>query len=316
MRELHLHYQFTTIDQFYRRLDSLPGTGTSASAKLFQTFSHRHFSARGPINFIKILCRMLPLKKFWFNRQRSLKRMLDYTYFDFASDLLENEKEYRWLYETFADEESRKTLIQVMLYKITLDRNFLHSCARHSIDQYYDPEIFSFGQNEVIADCGGFNGDSALLFFRLFGNCRRYYLFEPDPANLDFARRTLKAFSNIEFRQNSTGACNGLHSFSEKGPSGRIKADGRIKTAMVRLDDAVSEPITLIKADVEGNETATLDGACNQIRQHRPRLAICAYHRPDDAWKIARRIRELVPDYRLRFRLYQSAYCETVIYAD
>ncbi len=302
------------IDDFYNW--AALKSGGSTAAALFKTFSDTWFAQNGARNFIKFFFKILPVRKLWFNRQRSVARMLGFSYYDFAKDVLEHEAEYRWLYSSFADDESRRVLLNVLLYKVTLNRNFLKSLARHTIDQYFDPEIFRFTENEVIADCGAFSGDSALLFFRLFKTCSRYYLFEPDPANMLVAKRTLSACSYIDFLQYATSSGSRAEAFSIKGPSGRLQTSGSMQVAVTSLDEAVKDDLTFIKMDIEGSEAETLDGAKLQIGKNKPKLAVCAYHKPDDAWQLARKILHLRPDYRLRFRLYHSAYCETVIYAD
>jgi len=67
--------------------------------------------------------------------------------------------------------------------------------------------------------------------------------------------------------------------------------------------------------DIEGAEIESLKGAREQIKNNKPKLAICAYHKPDDAWQIVKTLTKLRPDYKFYFRLYFSPYCEAVIYA-
>ena len=48
---------------------------------------------------------------------------------------------------------------------------------------------------------------------------------------------------------------------------------------------------------------------------YRPRLAVSVYHRVLDAVYLARRILEMVPEYRLKLRHYGAGIFETVLYA-
>ncbi len=63
--------------------------------------------------------------------------------------------------------------------------------------------------------------------------------------------------------------------------------DGDISIEVRRLDDILgNRPVTFIKMDIEGSELAALRGAERIIRQQRPKLAICVYHKPEDMWEI------------------------------
>ena len=59
--------------------------------------------------------------------------------------------------------------------------------------------------------------------------------------------------------------------------------------------------IGLIKLDIEGFEQEAIRGAKQTIRGHRPLLIISAYHNGKDFFDIPPLLRELVPDYVLRF---------------
>jgi hypothetical protein len=67
--------------------------------------------------------------------------------------------------------------------------------------------------------------------------------------------------------------------------------------------------------DIEGSEMNALRGAENIIIQHRPKLAICVYHKPADLWEIPLYLKELVSDYKLHLRHHSDFLNETVCYA-
>jgi hypothetical protein len=73
---------------------------------------------------------------------------------------------------------------------------------------------------------------------------------------------------------------------------------------VVTLDEFVKEnnlDIGLIKLDVEGYELDVLNGAKETIKRFKPVVSIAVYHRGEDFFEIPRLVKNLVPEYKLRF---------------
>ena len=84
----------------------------------------------------------------------------------------------------------------------------------------------------------------------------------------------------------------------------------------VRALDGLDIPApTFIKLDVEGFEAKALAGARNIISAFKPKLAICAYHKPEDLIVLPQTIKELHPDYKLYLRKHSYTYDDLVLYA-
>ena len=85
---------------------------------------------------------------------------------------------------------------------------------------------------------------------------------------------------------------------------------------LTAIDNVVKdERVTFIKMDIEGAELKSLMGARNTIIKNHPRLAICAYHKPEDLYELPGYILSLVPEYKFLLRHYCTSQYETVLYA-
>lgn len=74
-------------------------------------------------------------------------------------------------------------------------------------------------------------------------------------------------------------------------------------------------PITFIKMDIEGSELEALKGAKETIKQFKPKLAICVYHKKEDLLEIPQYILSLNPGYKLFLRNAASIPTDVVLYA-
>ena len=89
-------------------------------------------------------------------------------------------------------------------------------------------------------------------------------------------------------------------------PGGRA---GSIQVPVRPLDEIVAElgleKIDFIKMDIEGAEREALKGANGTIARHRPRMAICTYHRAQDPVVIPQVALAAVPDYNVQTKGFQ-----------
>ena len=85
------------------------------------------------------------------------------------------------------------------------------------------------------------------------------------------------------------------------------------------LDDFAAQTgvrLGLIKLDVEGAEAAALRGAARVIREHRPKLQVCLYHKALDCVELPLQVMDLAGEgYRFFVGHHGSAETDTVLYA-
>jgi len=93
-----------------------------------------------------------------------------------------------------------------------------------------------------------------------------------------------------------------------------ISSDGDTSIKVDKLDNIIDSYVSFIKMDIEGAEQDAIEGAKKTIKKYHPRLAISAYHKADDIWKIPELILAIRSDYKIYLRHYTEGFTETVIF--
>jgi len=183
--------------------------------------------------------------------------------------------------------------------------------------QYFDlPELDL--RNEYFADVGAEDGDSTKYMLEHFENGHAY-VFEPNPKQFEITKERLRKYPQAELFPYGIYDSNTTLRFDSQEDSvgsSKLSKFGHIEVEVRKLDDLLGDrKVTFIKMDIEGSELAALRGAERIIREQRPKLAICIYHKPEDVWEIPGFILKCCPDYKLYIRQYSLIDIETVLYA-
>jgi len=261
-----------------------------------------------------------------------------YDFFDSVSDDLRKKIFYKYLlyYDISSDYDDHreieiKSLQLLRLMNELRDERSINVLLSILASRYYDDfrimsfvfdqsqyftDFFPIRDNEVFIDAGAYYGDTASDFIKR-ANAKKYtvHSFEPNPVMYPRLCRTVSGNENIICHNAGLGLKNEVLTFcsSEVG-SGKIDTNGDIAVQIVSVDSLDIAP-TWIKADVEGNEIALLQGAQETIKKYKPRLSICVYHKLYDILEIPEYINSLVPDYHFFLRHHALNNWETVLYA-
>lgn len=232
-------------------------------------------------------------------------------------DLVSKREKYLALYESLADAQSKRVLDGLLAYRLTFDLEFLKPICELQQPEYFDRQVMPLNSEEVFVDAGGFNGDTSLQFLQaVSGHYRRIYFFEPDPGLMAAAKKNLSLAKDIVFFPLGVYShAASLRFHPTGGLDGALDEQGELEVKTISLDEAVSEPVSLIKMDIEGAENAALAGARRHLKNERPKLALSAYHHPQDLWQLPEAIRNLNPEYRFFLRQYSLNAYETILYA-
>ncbi len=232
---------------------------------------------------------------------------------DQRQDWQQHQAEWADLYEAMADDISRQTLIDVLRYRLTADAHYMADYRVRLAEQYF--EGFLNLNGEVFIDAGGYDGDTTEEFCRHDPHYKKVILFEPSPINIEKARLRLKGLENIDFRSEGLSDAKGTLRFDvDAGSASGVSSSSAQTIEVTTLDEAVQEPVSLIKMDLEGWETKALAGCISHIKNDRPKLAIAAYHKSSDFRDILKQVRSYRSDYQTYLRHYTQGWSETVMF--
>ena len=220
----------------------------------------------------------------------------------------------------FVEDRSRHEFLAQLRFRLFGDFGCLPGPVPGAI--YFQDDLFKLGKNEVLVDCGAFDGDSLDLFLdtvqRTFAGVNA---FEPDPVN--YAKLQAKVDSlptgvreRIALHQKATGEAHSLVVIDAgSGPSSQV-GKGQYEVECVTLDSVLRGVlVSMIKMDIEGSELPTLAGAKQLIQERSPILAISAYHRQDDLWNIPLFVSHLNESYSFYLRPHMLEGWDLVCYA-
>lgn len=237
------------------------------------------------------------------------------------SDIEPHINGYKRAFNIFDDSQSKQVLLErIKCYLTFFPLTTWPITFSPQKMQYFDPEIIDLTDNEIFVDGGMYTGDTASIFFEFAGGkYKQYYGFEPDEKNLEAATKNLCSQSGVTIIPKGLWSSEARLAFSGSltSSSKLDETDGDSFVEVTALDVYFYDkaPPTFIKMDIEGAELEALKGAEKIIREHKPKLAVCAYHKPEDLYTLPELIRNYRSDYKFYLRHYTESIYETVLYA-
>jgi FkbM family methyltransferase len=219
------------------------------------------------------------------------------------------------------DRSAREYLAQL---RLRLELDFRH-VDRAGCDHpaYFPPDLFTLTENESFVDCGAFDGDTYADFIRVTdSHFQRYIALEPDVDN--FAKLAVRTAAETSLpaprvrllRMGVSERACVIRFSADSSTESRISDEGTQEIQCLSLDEILQgESPTFIKMDIEGAEGDALCGAATTLANHRPILAVSAYHRATDLWRLPALIASLVTDYSFFLRPEKKAGWDLICYA-
>jgi len=183
---------------------------------------------------------------------------------------------------------------------------------------------------DVALDVGGCWGDTALWLAHHVGPQGAVHTFEPTPRNRALLQRNLDLNPELSERITVWGDPLGpvageplwvrdavAAGAQPQAEAAAVPAADGVETVELRtetIDALVARGalprVDFLKVDVEGADVGVLEGAVQTLAEHRPRLALACYHKPDDLVRLP----ELVDSLGLAYRWYLQ--CSTMTHVD
>ena len=187
--------------------------------------------------------------------------------------------------------------------------------------QYLPKDVPLHPQPYNFIDIGAFDGDTPAAFKEKGIKLNKLIAYEPDRKNFaDLAERVKNEgpFADETYLiPAGVGEICGSYSFCSSGDmSSGFISSGEEKITVVSLDATLngSGP-SYVKMDIEGAEIPAILGMKSMIRNEKPMLAVCVYHKPDDLYSIPLLLSEINPNQKFYLRMHGAHCFETVLYA-
>ena len=223
----------------------------------------------------------------------------------------ENRSRFEAVYNSLADEESKRIYENVISYKLSGDIKYLWDSESDKAQVY--EEILDCQKIKSYLDLGAYNGDTIREMLLYNPNLQKAVALEPDARNFRKLTEYAQNMESCEIKCINAGAwCENttlLFDASGNRNAGIVSKGNivsKIKEVNVVSVDSVLEgaSIDYIKYDVEGSEKEALLGSAQTIKVHSPKLLVSLYHRSEDLFALPELIKELNPDYSLYLRRF------------
>lgn len=258
-----------------------------------------------------------PLKVRWGNDRTDIEYYMvwDHGFWKDKKYYADKQDEYNKVKSLLSDELSKNVMdafVKAQKGDITED-----ICL--SSEGTYFNDLTRMGEDGAFVDCGSYDGESAISYWKFYNKKCKVFAFEPDPDN---QKKIMSRFKNenqfIIIGKGCWSSATTL-SFSNKGDmSSAISEDGDSSVEVTTIDEVVgNEKTAFIKMDIEGSELEALRGAEKVINRDMPILAISAYHKQEDFITLIPYINSIHSNgkhYKLYLRHHGCTSTELVLY--
>ena len=231
------------------------------------------------------------------------------------------------VFELINSEQSKEIYVEVLANRLAPHLRTKEYKELIFSKDYFDNTCYHITDKECFVDCGAFIGDTIKQYIEDVGSFEHIYSFEMDKDNYN---KLLNYVDSLGSDINNKIDCYNFGVWNEKttisyGNEEKTSQDsfsilkkaGSFNAIADKLDSILSDKkITFIKMDIEGAELKALMGAKQIIKEQKPKLAVCLYHKLKDFWEIPMYIKSVMPSYKLEIRHHYNKYWGTILYCE
>ena len=217
-----------------------------------------------------------------------------------------NRADIQRAYGLLADDRSRIVFKGVLDFCYTGRLRYLNDIESDKDEVFTD--ILRL-HDELYLDLGAYRGDTVDEFLHHTDGYRSIIAVEPNPKNYAKLCSHIEDMANVTAINAGIADREGVRRISKKGGRMPTLGDADGVGIPVTTVDAIGGEPTYIKVDIEGMESAMLNGAEHTLKALRPKLNLAAYHRTGDFFSLILQLYEINPDYRIYLRKHPYIPC-------
>lgn len=208
------------------------------------------------------------------------------------------------------DDASRRCFTDYINYKLTGKTEYLSDCESDPEEEFELLKDFSSG---CYIDLGAYYGDTLIRYLDRFPCLSKAVAVEPEPHSFKRLQKCADDLIRSGFDITCINALAGSRPGTEKVSAARGRGTRALPNSntelkntrdieVVSVDSLGLENISFIKFDVEGSESAAIEGAAETIKKDRPMMKIACYHRSEDVFALVKKVLGIRPDYKVYMR--------------
>lgn len=223
---------------------------------------------------------------------------------DYFYSMMKHLPEIYDVYNMLGSDESKKVFLAAIKGRLTGKM----SAYRFATEPQYFLDGFTPTTGDIVIDGGAYDGATSVAFAKCGA---KVFAFEMDAANFQNCRTRLAHFGQYDITLENLGLSDKecVENYSACETGSHKDSNGACTAKFIDLDTYVARKnlprVDYIKLDIEGAELDMLHGAAETIKRCKPKMAVSAYHKPEDLWTLALYIKSLRPDYKFEFRHYK-----------
>ncbi len=193
---------------------------------------------------------------------------------------------------------------QPLYWPSQLPLDLLYQVVTETFDpsdwHYYQKRNTTVAEQEILLDVGAAEG---LFSLTVAPRCKQIILVEPNEVFYTALQHSFAPYSGkTTIYKTAVGNTEGFVNFADNHLAGQVTEKGGVAVPITRIDQLIQkdQPITFLKADIEGFEYEMLQGARETIIRNKPKIAITTYHDENNAQAIIDLVLSYVPTYQYR----------------